>query len=563
MNKRKKDNKILSFDRDAEFYYNQYQKNNELGKCIDALFFIRKAVAIEPEEPLYRLAMAELLTEMNCFDESNLIMFDILRNYKEYAGECLFGIGCNFIGLQDFERAKESFEKYLNMEPFGEFELEAEDLLEMIDMSDLVMPGRMLEDLNESLIFDAADQGKQLLDSGKYHDAIQLLEKISRDNPNLVFVKNNLALAYFCSGDHKKAIEITDEVLAGHPQNLHANCNKALFMAGIGDESSMDSALGVIDKLKPVEPEEATKAAVTMCELKQHKRAIRALSNLLDVREYDIKTMFLLAVAYANIGNKQEAIRWLTDILKIDPYNFVALYYNQLIQSAAKDKQLPEISYSYSLPLSEIRSKIAYLNDCMRREPGELKKLWEKDDYFYTNIVWGLQVSDLSVKRAVIDIISRFGDDKVVYTLKKYIMDRSEPDEIKNEVFVILKQLGAAEPYVAYLDGKISEVRVGMLNVSFNMKESHKRVIEILVDKAQLKDNDKTLVMGLEIWEQYLEKVHPGPLKKPQCWAAALECIVRSELKLRVDRDEICEQYDVENTKLEGYIRKILAQTGR
>ena len=40
---------------------------------------------------------------------------------KEARSECFFGMGCNFIGLGDLDKAEESFEKYLAVSPDGEY----------------------------------------------------------------------------------------------------------------------------------------------------------------------------------------------------------------------------------------------------------------------------------------------------------------------------------------------------------------------------------------------------------------------------------------------------------
>lgn len=43
--------KILSFDRDADFFYNKFEKNIDQGKYFDALSDIRTAVVKDPDDP--------------------------------------------------------------------------------------------------------------------------------------------------------------------------------------------------------------------------------------------------------------------------------------------------------------------------------------------------------------------------------------------------------------------------------------------------------------------------------------------------------------------------------
>ncbi len=68
-----------------------------------------------------------------------------------------------------------------------------------------------LYDQDEPLI--RQDRAKALLESGQLHEAVVMLEEITADYPELWSAYNNLALAYFYSGNVTKAKQTVFEVL--------------------------------------------------------------------------------------------------------------------------------------------------------------------------------------------------------------------------------------------------------------------------------------------------------------------------------------------------------------
>jgi len=93
---------------------------------------------------------------------------------------------------------------------------------------------------------------------------------------------------------------------------------------------------------------------------------------------------------------------------------------------------------------------------------NDIFNLWQENDRFEAMLTWGLEFGDLFIKRAVSEIISGFGDKKAEEKLKSYILNADQPDDVKNEIFILLKRMGVQEPYIAYIGGNIVEVKVGM-----------------------------------------------------------------------------------------------------
>ena len=54
-----------------------------------------------------------------------------------------------------------------------------------------------------------------------------------------------------------------------------------------------------------------------------------------------------------------------------------------------------------------------------------------------------------------------------VHVLRDFLLRTDQPDELKRAVFGMLKQLGAKEPYMAYLNGRWIKGRVSLLELDY------------------------------------------------------------------------------------------------
>lgn len=454
--------KILEFERPAGFYFESAERFLDNADYIGALPLLRRAVKKDPTNQDYKLALAEALTDINRFEESNAILFELLKSTSFLDPECYFGIGCNFIGLNDFEKAKQSFEQYIKIEPDGEFKEEVEEFLSFMDDID-ELEENSFEDVSRKRSFDLAGEGKRKLDMGEYSEAINILTSVKADSVSMIFVKNNLALSYYCDKQIDKAIEITKEVLKIDPGNVHANCNMLLFYTEKNNEVNREQFIEKILTIKTENPEDLYKIAVTFCELKIHEKVIVYLKKLLQYRPYDEKAMFYAGIACYNLGRYRESIGYFADIIKINPQNTVAPYYCGYVKNVLEGNTFSDtLAYIYQVPFQEAKKRIRYINEFLMRDKKEILSLWQGNDRFEAMLTWGLEFGDLFIKRAVAEIISGFGDKKAEDKLRSYILNADQPDDVKNEIFVLLKRMGAAEPFIAYIGGNIVEVKVGI-----------------------------------------------------------------------------------------------------
>lgn len=556
----KKENKILSFIQPAEFYIRKAEKHIDAGNLLQALQLYRQVLGMEPGNVDYLLSIAQVYSEMGLYEESNDVLLKIAK-YGNTPTECLFALGCNYMGMKNYELADEAFEQYLSIDPEGEYAEDIDELFDIIDEEEYEEDG-LLHDINRRMIYEKAFEGKQCLDKGDYNSAIKHLESVVEQDPTIYSAMNNLALSYFFDGHKHKAIEISKKVLAAQPQNLHACCNLALFYSDTNDHASATACLEKLSGIADIQPEDMHKIALTYCELGYHEKAYGWFLKIIGYQPYDIRILHFCGLAAYNCGHYAEALGFFVKILKIDPNNSLAMYYSTKAQEAKKNGMGKDLEYVYQVQFDEIKKRINFLNECLKQKDGSLESKWKSDKYFRSVIYWGLHYGDEYIKKIVLEIMSMFTDAEVEEEFRDFLLKSAETDEIKNDIFMYLKRMGAREPYVAYIKGAIAEVRVG--TVSDDIKDlpgPYAAALNIFIKSVRERYDDDFLSTGVELLVSIAgERNDRGAwIARPEALAAALELGV-SELmdyKRPPLKKELVRIYGVSLITLNKYYRII------
>ncbi len=543
-----KGNKVLSFVQGADFYFAKYRRSLEKERYIDALCALRTAYEKEPECQEYALELAELYTEMDFYEESNYILLQIFPTDPQYQEECLYGMGCNFFGMQDITKARECFLKIMRYYPNGVYEEDAEEFLEYLD--DVM-------DETQTLSTEAvaeAEKGRRCLDNGEFTKAIDIFEQLTKKYPEHVFLKNNLALAYYCAGQPVRAIELSRQVLALDRYSPNAICNLLLFAIGSKDNSSIQTYRPLLEKADCGDADDDIKVALTYCELGEEEKAYMLFRRALEDSPYDYQGLYFAAACANNLGRLSEAQQYFTDILKLWPQNTIASYYNRQISDCRKMGEKRRISYNCQVPEKEISRRLAYLNECFSLPDEELRALWKRDSQFSALILWGMEAGGLAARQMIISVLARIQDKKAEEILRKWLLKREESDETKNMLFFALHYAGAKQPYIAYVGGKMTEVRLGETNaLQGSIPNSYDEILNLLIDLLKRLNCKNILPNAVSIFSRYLKTCKKPPvLRNTKAWAGALAAMVMQEQKqeiqsiqqiaeiLDIDRQSIC-----------------------
>ena len=517
--------KILKFEKSAKYHFRKYQKHIDSGNYFASLAALRNAMVQEPDNPEYLLSYAELLTEIEHFYESNVVLFDMMQNVNnenaQYVQDIIFDIGCNFTGLQDYEKAAECFERYLYKYPNSEYSANASDMLQYIKSDSFEYE---ILDLPKEA-YELSHKGKYLLDSGNYSDACILFKQLTKDYPEQSFLKNNLSLAYYCTGRVDDAAEMSLSILEDEPDNIHALCNLILFFQSMGDMGSYYEYLMRIDECKPQNADEYLKLMITYGEAGKPSKAYELVKPLSDLQPYDTRTLFLCAIVCINNGKYEQAKDILSNMLCIDPDDTVAEYYLGVACGAIADGEtVYEIPYIYQVSPEEAKSRLRYLNSCMAMTYDEIIRLWKTPDNLLRKIlIWGISLNDLSIKSVCINILISFHDEEAIRILKSFLLNENEPDSIKNEIFIMFNTIGVKQPYIAYISGKIAEVRVGSIENRVGLSKCHEELVSVILSSPYTESNKNIISDSIKTLNRYYSKFTKAPsVRNLNAWATAI-----------------------------------------
>ncbi|MBZ4665073.1 tetratricopeptide repeat protein [Mahella sp.] len=559
---------VLPFEQDGAFYYKRAQKYIGKSNYIEALNCYRKAVDKDPDNIGYVLELAELFTEMSFFDESNAVLAYALHRAEEYRARIYFDMACNFLGMQDYDQAREYFKKYLNMDYDGEYVDEAEEFLAILELQTSYIEEMIGYDNSFKALYKRARIGKQLLDKGEYKKAINVFERIMEEDPTLLFVKNNLSLAYFCAGDIDKAVNIEKAVLSVQSDNIHANCNMALYYDDIGDQDSKEEYIKrITDLIDADDPDGLYKIGVTLCELRLHERALEVLKMLLEYNPYDIRIIYYCGVACLNLKQYDQAIDWWDKMLKLDPDNSIAAFYRE--RTSLHMRQLipdQEYLYQYQVPHDEFLRRMQFINRILATSKDQLIDMWRKDNEFKDIIRWGLDINDDVIKSVLLHTVSGFKDREAERILREFLLRKGESEALRKEVFGLLKQNGIKEPYMAYIDQRLTEVKVNLIaETEDNSLVPYMEAAELAVKMMKDRYDDNYEAAVRKVMTCYLNTVPQEKLtriRKKEVWAAALEYYYCRRKGAWGCMQDIAQYYNVSASSLSNAYRRLINTIG-
>jgi tetratricopeptide (TPR) repeat protein len=170
------------------------------------------------------------------------------------------------------------------------------------------------------------EESQTLVSSGNIKEGLPLSLLAAQKLPYAAAPRNNISLSYAAEGKLAKAVEITREVLAQYPHNVHARCNLAVYLIRLGRDDEARSVLDALREETPDNPDHWRKlidafahAGDDTALVDVFARATEAPSNTGHENVLDGIMQHLAAVSYARLGNPKEAQRLWKDALRQDP----------------------------------------------------------------------------------------------------------------------------------------------------------------------------------------------------------------------------------------------------
>ena len=464
--------RILAFKKEGDLFYKRGVAMLEKNKMLDAILNFRKAIETDYENEEYIISLAEALSNIGKYDESNRVIFAHFPNVETRPAECFFGLGCNFASMSDHENAKACLEQYLSMESDGEYAVEAMDVLEAIDAfeqerakenpkkTELYAVTEPIPSIHDVITSDGEDE--------KF--GVAAIEKMISKNKKLYFLRNLLAVKHFLKQDFDKARAQTEAVFKDDASNVHAHCNNVMIAHAQKDEITFSREVEYIKKYRTENMNELNRIGLTLLEYSSPKDALPILKHMYSKAPYEKTIIHKLAICYYALEEYKKSIELYDRILKLDDKDDIAFYYRSIAKSALNTgAKRGALVIEYEVPMDEVVSKIAKIKEYVQLTLEEQLSLWQNDASFERLIIWGIRCHDVGVKRAMLALLSTFQDKKAEIELRKFLLNEHENDDLKREVFALLTQMQAKDPYIAYIGGALVESRVDRIDFMENL----------------------------------------------------------------------------------------------
>lgn len=269
--------KIVSFIPTGEYYFKKGIKAYHKRDFIKAKKYLERALQLEPGESMIACQLAIVDTELGQFEESNQLLHLVLEDLDQEMVECHYFLANNYAHLGFFKDSYHHAKLYLECDPDGDFVDDAEELLELLSFESDDLDDEIYE--QDDLIVKQ-EQARDLLESGSFPKAIELLKEVVKEYPEYWSAYNNLALAYFYLGKPEKADVILDKVLELNPGNLHALCNKMVFAYYQGQFKSVAQWAEALKKIQPMSSEHQFKLGTSFALVGEYELAYVWLKRL-------------------------------------------------------------------------------------------------------------------------------------------------------------------------------------------------------------------------------------------------------------------------------------------
>ncbi len=559
--------KVLPFEQTGEFFYKRGLERLDKNNLPDALAYYRRALKRDPENEEFRIAMAQVLTEMNRFEDSNCILFALTHSRADADPECYFGMGCNFVGLYDYKHARDSLEHYLNLAPDGEFIYDAYDMLDAIDDAEYGEQGDGLVALSrEDRAYDLADAGRRLLEQDSFEEAAEAFQQALTLSPKMAYARNNLALAYFCMRDNRRAAAEARTVLRDDPKNVQAMCNLTMILHTAHEEEEAGRAADGLLRLEPEDPEDISRMALVLMDLERFQDAYGVMRRLMRYYPYDTGSVHRMAVCAYETGRYKEATACYDKLLKINPDDTVARYYRGLCRAAqtggTAHGRKRKFLFNYQVPVDEMLARVNRLNAILMLPEQEINTRWQEDDELRNLIEWGLTLPDEGIKHTLLSLTASFGDGRAEELLRGFAMRMDQPDRLKQEAFAMLARMGAKEPVIGYIGGRLVESHITFAKgLPAGLPKAYAEVITSCIGEMYGRRQENTIIAAVRIWVDYvfsMEGKYPR-ISRHQATAlgAALEYLACRECGEKAARADICAHYGVSTLRFSNALSKL------
>ncbi len=288
-----KKGQVIPFMQDGSYFFKKGIEIYDDGQPERAAAYIRRAIKVEPDEPVFICQLAIILSEMGEYKDSNEWLVKVTDDIDPKMSQCYFFMANNFAHLGEFTEAKASLTIYLSMDDDGEFKEDASSLLDMIDKEldgefDL-LPFEMEGDKHEDIVMD-------LLNTGEFHEAEKQIHVAIAESPKDWDMYAYLAESYMHQERFDEAEKLLKDLLTKEEPNFFAQCQMAVLLYKQEDPHA-STWVDNIKNLRPLKDWDCYYLARALYYIKEYQAAYLLYERFLHASKFQKRTTYFHQMA--------------------------------------------------------------------------------------------------------------------------------------------------------------------------------------------------------------------------------------------------------------------------
>ena len=428
--------KVVAFKRSSAYVHHRAMMNRRENNIVDALELLRRAVEAAPDNREYRLDLAELYCEMGCHEQSTRLLLDMLAE-GDGPTECYYGLALNQLGMNDLNGARRSLSLYRRRDPEG---AHLEDVRRLA--AELDFFGEINHPVNRKLhrAFCIANRACDAMKADMPEKACRLFERSLGMSSEQYDMRALYAMALLISGRQEAALTEAGRAAGGYPPSVKALCVSAQVFALSGDAHSARTLISRAMEERP-EGQDLRLMIYVMGELGMDTDVATYVCRALREAPFDRDLLHMRAVAMYRTGTPDIRVaRFWARILRIDPGDSVAQYY----QEAALNRRLAENApdYSYQVPRREFERRLQTLVEQLGQGYEQLEVRWRDDPAFRQLMGWAVRAEDPRLSRAAMTALTTIDHRESRSLLRMLLFNEGVSGDLKIHAALVLRMQG-------------------------------------------------------------------------------------------------------------------------
>ncbi|MEH0860168.1 MULTISPECIES: CDC27 family protein [unclassified Halobacteriovorax] len=236
------------------------------------------------------------------------------------------------------------------------------------------------ENIKEEISEYYYNKAVNLFHKNKITESLSLLDQVISFNPLYADAYESKGVILGNSGEHQKAIDVMDELLAVDESSVMAHTNKSLYLMKLGkiEEAEEEKALATVASFKRFGDEAKAKKAKEeqeRAEKEERARRFEMFNKVLAIDENDVVANFGLADIHFNNEKFEKALKHLEVVLNENPkYSVAYLLKSKILFSEEKYEQCLEV-IEKGIPIATSQGELMPANEMQTIKSKVLRKV--------------------------------------------------------------------------------------------------------------------------------------------------------------------------------------------